>query len=268
MQISFLGLKAPDFFRDLNKEKKLTFEVIPAIDIRGGFCVRLFQGDYEQETRYNLDPVEVAKQWELEGAGLLHVVDLDGAKLGNPVNSKIISEICSAVKLPVEVSGGIRDPLSIADAFKMGANLVQLGSAAVKDLGIVKEAVAKHSSAITVALDIREGNIYVDGWRKKAENSVGLDPINFAIELADIGVRRLMVTDISRDGALEGVNLDLMANFVEQVEIPVIASGGVSSIEDILSLSQIGCEGVVVGKALYEKIFSISDVKVALKNAN
>ena len=108
----------------------------------------------------------------------------------------------------------------------------------------------------------------MDGWRKKAENSVGLDPINFAIELADIGVRRLMVTDISRDGALEGVNLDLMANFVEQVEIPVIASGGVSSIEDILSLSQIGCEGVVVGKALYEKIFSISDVKVALKNAN
>ena len=242
--------------------------VIPAIDLIGGKVVRLFKGDYQKQTTYAENPIETAKEFDKADAEWIHVVDLDGAKLGNPVNSKIISEICSAVKIPVEVSGGIRDPLSIADAFKMGANLVQLGSAAVKDLGIVKEAVAKHSSAITVALDIREGNIYVDGWRKKAENSVGLDPINFAIELADIGVRRLMVTDISRDGALEGVNLDLMANFVEKVEIPVIASGGVSSIEDILSLSQIGCEGVVVGKALYEKIFSISDVKVALKNAN
>ncbi len=210
----------------------------------------------------------MAKQWEMEGAGLLHVVDLDGAKLGNPVNGKIISEICSVVEIPVEVSGGIRDSLAIANAFELGASLVQLGSAAVKDLEIVKEAITKHSSAITVALDIREGNIYVDGWRKKAENSVDTDPINFASKLVDIGVRRLMITDISRDGALEGVNIDLMAQFVEKVRVPVIASGGVSSIEDILSLSQIGCEGVVVGKALYEKIFSISDVKVALKNAN
>ena len=210
----------------------------------------------------------MAKQWEMEGAGLLHVVDLDGAKLGNPVNGKIISEICSVVEIPVEVSGGIRDSLAIANAFELGASLVQLGSAAVKDLEVVKEAITKHSSAITVALDIREGNIYVDGWRKKAENSVDTDPIKFASKLVDIGVRRLMITDISRDGALEGVNIDLMAQFVKKVGVPVIASGGVSSIEDILSLSQIGCEGVVVGKALYEKIFSISDVKVALKNAN
>ena len=210
----------------------------------------------------------MAKQWEREGASLLHVVDLDGAKLGKPVNSKIISEICSVVEIPVEVSGGIRDSFAIANAFDLGASLVQLGSAAVKNIEIVKEAIAKHSSAITVALDIREGNIYVDGWREKAENSVNLDPINFAIQLVDVGVRRLMITDISRDGALEGVNIDLMAQFVKKVGVPVIASGGVSSIEDILSLSQIGCEGVVVGKALYEKIFSISEVKVALRNAN
>ena len=257
-----------DIFQELEREEKLTFEVIPAIDIRGGFCVRLLHGDYDHETRYDSNPVAVAKQWEKEGASLLHVVDLDGAKDGYPVNSELIAEICLAVDIPVEVSGGIRTRTAIEDAFTLGASRVQLGSVAVQDIDLVRRAVEDHPTSLTVALDIRNGQVYVDGLRSKASGAVHIDPFDFAIQLASIGVPRLMVTDISRDGALKGANTELMSSFVEKMSIPVVASGGVASIADILLLSDIGCEGVVVGKALYEKVFSISEVKAVLKNAN
>ena len=238
----------------------MSFEVIPAIDIRGGRCVRLLRGDYERETAYADDPVAVAREWQALGAPRLHVVDLDGAREGRPVNSATLAAICEAVTIPVEVSGGLRTMGDIETAAGWGAGRIQLGSAAVRDPALVSRAVARFPDMIVVAIDTRGGEALTDGWRKGS----GADALTLARQMVERGAPRIMVTDIGRDGALEGPNGALAAEFAAALPAPVVASGGVASTDDLHALADAGCEGAIVGKALYERRFTLGEALAAV----
>jgi phosphoribosylformimino-5-aminoimidazole carboxamide ribotide isomerase len=238
----------------------MTFEVIPAIDLRGGRCVRLLQGDYSRETAYSEDPVAMARQWEALGATRIHVVDLDGAKSGSPAQSAVMAEICSAVGIPVEVSGGMRSLESVQAAFAYGAMRVQIGSAAVKDPGLVRAAVGLFAEGIVVSIDAREGMAQTDGWLE----SSSVKAVELAGEMARAGVQRIMFTDIGRDGMLTEPNYAAYEELVAALPCPVVASGGVSKVEHLLRLAAIGCEGSIVGKALYEGAFTLPDALAAV----
>lgn len=238
----------------------MSFEVIPAIDIRGGRCVRLLQGDYDQETAYAGDPAAVARDWEGQGATMLHVVDLDGAREGQPVNRAEVAAICEAVAIPVEVSGGLRTMEDIEAAAALGAGRIQLGSAAVRNPDLVNLAVARFPGMIVVAIDTRAGEALTEGWREGS----GADALTLAREMVERGAPRIMVTDISRDGALEGPNVELAAEFAAALPAPVVASGGVTTADDLRALAQTGCEGAIVGKALYERRFTLAEALEAV----
>ena len=224
-----------------------SFEIIPAIDVRGGRCVRLFQGDYGKETVYG-GPVEMARRWQSLGATRLHVVDLDGAREKRPVNHDLVLALCRAVTIPVEVSGGVRTMDTVRMWVDSGVDRVQIGSAAVADPALVREAVEAYADRVVVSIDCREGEVMTNGWL----DGSGVEVLSLARSMAAAGVARVMVTDISRDGALVGPNLGLYEELVHELTIPVVASGGVGSIDDLVALAKIGCEGVIVGKALYE----------------
>ena len=226
----------------------MTFEVIPAIDLRGGRCVRLLQGDYDRETAYSDDPVAVAERWASLGAPRLHVVDLDGAREGAPRNQEVLAAICRAVPIPVEVSGGIRTAGAIAAALAYGAQRIQLGSIAVKDPSLTREAIVRFGDAIVVSIDARDGEVRTDGWLQGSN----VRAIDLARELAEAGVARLMFTDIGRDGMQTEPNFDAYRELLAAVSCPVVASGGVSTVEHLVRLAEIGCEGAIVGKALYD----------------
>lgn len=238
----------------------MTFQVIPAIDLRGGQCVRLLQGDYARETVYSADPVAIARRWESLGAPMLHVVDLDGARAAQPVNNAVIVGICDAVGIPVEVSGGLRTLAHVADALERGAALVQLGSAAVTDPGFVREACGRFPGRIGVSIDSSAGGVVTDGWQQAS----GREALELAREMLDLGVTRLMFTDVSRDGMLTEPNFDVMALYVRELPVPVIASGGVSQVVHLRRLAEIGCAGAVVGKALYEGTVRLPDALAAV----
>jgi phosphoribosylformimino-5-aminoimidazole carboxamide ribotide isomerase len=233
----------------------MTFQVIPAIDLRGGRCVRLLQGDYDRETQYSADPVSVAGDWERQGAPLIHVVDLDGARSGVPAQSAVMADICRAVRVPVEVSGGIRKLEDMEAAFAYGATLLQLGSVAVKDPALVRQAAARFPGAIVVSIDAREGMVQTDGWLE----SSSVPALELAKEMAAARVARVMFTDIGRDGMLTEPNYAAYAELVAALPCPVVASGGVSRVEHLRRLAEIGCAGAVVGKALYEGMFTLTE---------
>lgn len=224
------------------------FEVIPAIDLRAGRCVRLFQGDYERETSYSDEPVSVARRWEELGAPRLHVVDLDGAKDASPANQEVMAAICAAVAVPVEVSGGIRDLSRAEAAFGYGASRVQLGTAGVTDPAFVRAAVERWGNGIAVSIDARDGEVFTDGWRVATGRSVE----DVASEMVSAGVKRLMFTDIGRDATLTEPNFEALAALVRQFPVPIVASGGVAAVAHLTRLKEMGCEGAIVGKALYE----------------
>ena len=238
----------------------MSFEVIPAIDIRRGRCVRLLQGDYDQETAYADDPAEVARDWEAQGAQRLHVVDLDGARDGRPVNLAEVAAICEAVAIPVEVSGGLRTIEDVEGAVERGAKRIQIGSAAVRNPGLVNEVVERFPGMLVVAIDTRAGEALTEGWREGS----GADALTLAREMVERGAPRIMVTDISRDGALEGPNAELAAAFAAALPVPVVASGGVTTTEDLRALATTGCEGAIVGKALYERRFTLAEALEAV----
>ena len=238
----------------------MSFEVIPAIDIRGGRCVRLHQGDYDRETVYGEDPATVARAWEAQGAARLHVVDLDGAREGRPVNRAEVAGICEAVGIPVEVSGGLRTMEDIEGAVERGAERVQLGSAAVRNPDLVNEAAERFPGMLVVAIDTRAGEALTEGWREGS----GADALTLAGEMVERGAPRIMVTDIARDGALQGPNVELAAEFARALEVPVVASGGVTTAEDLRALAATGCEGAIVGKALYEGRFTLAEALEAV----
>lgn len=238
----------------------MTFEVIPAIDIRGGRCVRLLQGDYDRETVYGDDPAAVAREWEAQGAPRLHVVDLDGAREGRPVNRAEVAAICEAVAIPVEVSGGLRTMDDLEAAAALGAARLQLGSAAVRNPDLVNRASERFPGMVVVAVDTRAGEALTEGWREGS----GADAMALANEMVARGAPRIMVTDVARDGALEGPNVALAAEFAAALPVPVVASGGVTTADDLRALAETGCEGAIVGKALYEGRFTLAEALQAV----
>ena len=227
--------------------------IISAIDIRGGKCVRLFQGDYSQETVYGENPVEQAIRWEKEGAHIIHLVDLDGAKAGHPVNTEVIRSICQTVHIPCEIGGGIRTIDDAKKLFDAGVYRIILGTAACENPALAKEFITAFSTErVVVGVDARAGNVAVNGW---VENS-GVDVFDLIRQLQDSGVSRFIYTDIATDGALSGPNCDAVAAVCARIPYSnVIASGGISSARDIRSLKERNkknLEGVIVGKALYD----------------
>ncbi len=236
--------------------------LIPAIDIKGGRCVRLFQGRLDRVSVYSDNPVEMAVRWKEEGASWLHVVDIDGAVEGRPVNADSICSIIQAFDGHVEVGGGIRDLKTIEAYVEMGAGRVILGTIAQRSPSFVKEACRAFPGVIAVGIDAKDGLVAVEGWRKVT----GERAVDLAKKLEDAGVSVIIYTDISRDGTMEGPNLKAISSMVEAISIPVIASGGVSSIEDVRRLASIvGLEGVIIGKALYSGAFTLKEALEALK---
>ena len=236
-------------------------EIIPAIDIRGGMCVRLDQGDYARETVFDADPVAVAKRWQGAGARRLHVVDLDGAREGAPRNGEVIRRLLGAVSVRAEVSGGVRDIEVVQRYLDAGADRVALGTAAVKDQTTLVNAVSLFRDHILVGVDARNGMVATEGWLETSE-MWALDLIQ---QLSELGVRRIFYTDISRDGMQSGPNFGAIHEVVEHAAglpspMAVIASGGVSSIEHLRRLQMIGVEGVIIGKALYTGVLDLAEV--------
>jgi len=230
-----------------------TFELLPAIDLRGGQVVRLRQGDFGRETAYSHDPVAVARAFADAGARWIHVVDLDGARAGEPVQADIIARIVAAVgdRVSCQVAGGLRTRESVAAALAAGAARMVVGTAALRDPSFAGTLVREHGAArIVVALDVRDELAVGEGWRDGAD---GIDPTLALVRLADLGVGIFVATAIDRDGLLEGPDLALLRRLVELDRGRVIASGGVSSIDDIRAARSIGCSGSIVGRAIYER---------------
>ena len=223
-------------------------EIIPAVDIRGGRCVRLYQGDYDRETVFSEDPVGMARRWERLGAPRLHVVDLDGARAGRPVNGRVIEELLSAIEIPVQVAGGIRELGVMSRYLEMGADRVILGTAAVHDQPLVSRACASFSGAVVVAVDARRGHVATAGWREASDET----PEGLMRRLAELGVPRFIFTDIGRDGTLRGPNFTAVGRLARAFQTPVIASGGVTTVEHLRRLAKLGVEGAIVGRALYD----------------
>ena len=236
--------------------------ILPAIDLRGGNCVRLVKGDFKQETIYSEHPEEVALRWEGEGAEFLHVVDLDGALAGEPQNMDAIKQILQAVTIPVEVGGGIRSMESIDRLLSIGVSRVILGSVAVHKEELVREACSAYGNRIVVGIDAKKGIVATDGWEKSASISA----VELAKKLGAFGLETIIYTDISRDGTLSGVNVTETAHLARASGIKVIASGGVKSISDIEELKKRECDGiigVIVGKSIYEGTLSLTEAIAA-----
>lgn len=222
-------------------------DIIPAIDLLGGKCVRLYQGDYAQQTVFDDDPAAVALRWKACGARWVHVVDLDGSESGRPVHVKSLEQIVRSTGLRVQYGGGVRDFEAVAELFSAGAARVVLGTVAVVDPGLVAKLVRQFGAGVAVALDARDGRIAVQGWRRDTMVEVP----ELAESMADIGVARLIYTDIRRDGTLTEPNFDAVRRLVDRIPVPVIASGGVSRGKHVERLRDIGVAGVIIGKALY-----------------
>ena len=236
--------------------RKANLELIPAIDLIDGKCVRLYQGDYSQETVYADDPMEVALRWESLGASRIHIVDLDGARSGNPDNLPVVERIVKAVKVPVQMGGGVRSLDSARRIIEAGVQRVMLGTVAVRDPQIVHDACAEfRSDAVVVAVDSKDGLVAVSGWTSASQ----IQATDLVASMMEAGVQTFLCTDISRDGTLSGPNYGLMRDLVEVAGEGVIAAGGIASIQHLQSLIDTGVGGAVVGKALYTGDIELSE---------
>lgn len=232
------------------------FNVIPAVDILDGKCVRLFQGKFDAETVYSSSPLEAAQRWVNLGAKWMHLVDLNGAKTGFQENLEIIREIIESFKINFEVSGGVRSVETIEFLLGCGAKRVIVGTRSVVDKRFVKSIAEKFGDRIAVGVDASGGRVATDGWTHVTD----IEAKTFAKDLEDMGVRTIIFTDTSRDGALKGPNFEAIEDLASSIKIPVIASGGISSLDDIKKVKNIeGVEGCIIGKALYEGKFSLED---------
>jgi 1-(5-phosphoribosyl)-5-[(5-phosphoribosylamino)methylideneamino] imidazole-4-carboxamide isomerase/N-(5'phosphoribosyl)anthranilate isomerase len=228
--------------------------LLPAIDIRDGRCVRLVQGDYARETVYDEEPVSVAKRYEAEGAEWLHVVDLDAALEGIPRNRGVVEDVIRSIGIPVQCSGGIRSADAIAWARAAGAARVVLGTQALLDPDFVQRAVADAAEMIAVGLDVRGDRLQARGWTEDAGE------LYETLSLLDgAGVARYVVTDVAKDGMLKGPNRELLEAVMKATSAPIVASGGVSSLEDLRVLGALGVEGCIIGKALYAGAFTLPE---------
>ena len=237
--------------------------LLPAIDILGGKAVRLARGDYDEQTVYDADPLEAARRWVAAGARALHVVDLDGARAGVPANLADVLRICRAVEVPVQVGGGLRAATDVAAAVAAGAARVILGTAALRDVDFLDDAIAAHGDRVVVSVDARDGKLAASGWTEQTDI-----PLRSVIEgLSSRGVRRFVYSSIERDGMLSGPDLDGAREVADAVQGTFIYSGGVSSLSDLEALAdlrQVNMTGVIVGKALYERRFDVGEGQAAL----
>lgn len=221
--------------------------ILPAIDIKDGRCVRLYQGDYAQVTTYDSDPVQVALRWQDAGASWLHIVDLDGAAQGSPANTDLIERIREATALHIEVGGGMRSLPHIKQMLGLGVDRVILGTVAITDRALLQDALARWGEQIVVGLDARDSWVAIAGWRETSQ----VKAVTLATELSEAGVQRFVYTDIARDGALTGPNLPALKEMQHAISCALIASGGVKSLADLQALAKLGVEGAIVGKAMY-----------------
>ena len=236
-------------------------EMIPALDLRGGKCVRLYQGDFHKETVFSQDPLEVADKWAREGAMRLHIVDLDGARKGRPANLDVVRKITSQVSIDVQVGGGIRNLNVASDILNIGAKRVVLGTAAVQDPQLVEDiCIHLGRDNVVVAVDARDGNVAVNGWQERT-NVKALDIVT---HMAKVGVVRFLYTDIARDGTMTEPNFKELQVLCNKSGLAIQAAGGISTIEHINKLAQIGAEGAVVGSALLNGAIILKEaIKIA-----
>jgi len=231
-------------------------EIFPAIDLKEGRCVRLYQGEFSKETVMNEDPVAQAIIFEKLGAKILHIVDLDGAIAGESLNLFIIERICRAVRIPVQVGGGVRSLAAVEKLLLVGVEKVILGTAALYDKAFLEEAVRLYKEKIIVGIDAKNGFVATRGWLDMSEISY----IYLAKQMENVGVQTIVFTDISKDGTLAGPNFEQLELLQKSVGIRLIASGGVASIQDVKKLNDMNIYGVIIGKALYEKTIDLEEV--------
>lgn len=229
--------------------------IYPAIDIKNGKCVRLCQGKFDDVTVYGDDPVVMAKKWEENGATYLHIVDLDGALKGTAINKEILKKIINEVKIPVQTGGGIRTLEDIKSKVEIGVSRVIIGTTAVKNPKIVKEAVKLYGDKIAVGIDAKDGYVAVEGWGEVSN----VKAIDICLKMKEYGVKTIIYTDISKDGMLEGPNILSTKELIEKTGMDIIGSGGVASINDLNDFKEVGVEGAIIGKALYNGNFKLQD---------
>lgn len=239
-------------------------QIIPAIDLRGGRCVRLLQGDFHKQTTFEDTPAAYARRWEQEGAGRLHVVDLDGAKAGRPdaENARVIREIVDAVAIPVQVGGGIRSMVSARKMLDLGVDRVIVGTAITADPDVARGFFSELGARVVAGIDARDGLVAVDGWQRTVAERAPA----FATRMSRLGAKRIVFTDIARDGMQQGLNLGALAEVANAAGVPVIASGGVGALADVVSIVEAaipGVEGLIVGRALYSGSLSLADAIAA-----
>ena len=239
--------------------KGRTMLIFPAIDLYGGKAVRLFKGDYQQMTVYSDNPIEVARDFENKGAKWVHLVDLEGAKLGTTPNIGVVEAIAQNTSLNCEIGGGIRNMETVEKYFAAGVSRVILGTAAVTDEAFLREAVAKYGERIAVGVDIKDGMVAIKGWIEKSE----YDAFDFCAKMQNIGVKTIICTDISKDGAMKGANHALYRELSEKFDMQIVASGGVSSMEDVEKLARLDIYGAIIGKAYYTGAIDLKEAIAA-----
>ena len=232
-------------------------QILPAIDLRAGKCVNLVQGIATQETVFSDAPVEMAQRWQAEGAEYLHLVDLDGAFQNESANLHIVGEIASALDIPVQLGGGIRSMEQLETVLALGVDRAILGTVALKQPSLVKQACAKYGERIAVGIDAKDGRVATEGWLEVSQKSA----VEFAQEMTE--VQTIIYTDIKSDGMLKGPNVDATADIIDAVPANVIASGGVTSLTDVTTLKQIGASGAIIGRALYTGDLALQDAIAA-----
>jgi phosphoribosylformimino-5-aminoimidazole carboxamide ribotide isomerase len=236
-------------------------DVIPAIDIRGGKCVRLEQGDYGRETVFGDDPVKMAVRWATLGAKRIHIVDLDGARDGSQANAEIVSRIVQTVDSAIQCGGGIRDIPTLQHTLEMGVNRVVIGTAAVKDPQMLRDAVAVAGERLIVSVDAREGLVSLEGWTE----STDITALSLIGRLQGMGVQRIVYTDILRDGVKGGPNFEMYERLSAETSVKIVAAGGVSSVEDVRRLSEAGIDGAIIGRALYRGEINLPEAFAAAR---
>lgn len=238
--------------------------VIPAIDLKGGHVVRLSQGDPLRQTAYSADPVAMARRWEEEGASILHLVDLDGAFAGRPQQLAVVTQVARAITIPVQLGGGLRSLANLEQAFAAGIERAVLGTAAIENERLLREAAEAYPGRILLGIDAKNGRVAVRGWAEATE----LLATDLAIRAADLPLAGIIYTDIERDGMLTGPNLDALRRMAQTTRHPIIASGGVAALDDLRRLATLEPSiviGALVGKALYEGRFSLNDAIAAAR---
>jgi len=233
--------------------------IYPAIDLRGGKAVRLVEGDFSRETVFDANPVDAAARWQTAGAEWLHVVELDGARTGATANAEAVVSIRAAVQIPIELGGGIRSIEAAERYLNLGIDRVILGTAAVENATMIHDLVARWGDQVAVGLDTRDGKLATDGWLTQSDRSM----LDVAAELRRAGVAHFIVTDIHKDGKLQGPNLTMLEQAQATLRSGVIASGGISSIEDVRAVAAIGVDGAIIGRALYDGRIDLSEAIAA-----